>query len=513
MITDSVGTVSHSWKTGISNNQLFVNATGVGIGTSSPGRTLHVNSTFFNTARFQSSQGNSRIEFQDADTSNFDSVSIGSDGDDFLINTGNGDRRVTVKDDGNVGIGTVSPNQQLEVKGSTKGVIRLTDGDTNAYTDIQQDFQTTQIINNGTGSIRFSTNGGEKVRINSDGKVGIGTSSPARPLTIVGTINIIRQGIDSTQYAERYYSGGANYQTARNGSSQGKFIWASTDGTTSIERMRIEASGNVGIGSSSPANKLEVKGGGIAINNAGSDHGTYGAIFSDSSGNLNLAGFNINLNTGSNNNRTTRVAVDEYGNVGIGTSSPQGKLHIESAATTAGWQFRTDSFGLNNESGFYRDASDNYELVLRNGAGGLSYLKNDGGASTANLSFNVQGSERLRIDSSGVTTIKNGAVAEIDTLYSAATITPDFAASCNFTLTLGQNLTIANPSNLTAGQSGSIFLIQDGTGSRTSAFGSYWDFVGGTAPTLSTAAGSVDRLDYFVRSSTSIHAVVTLAYS
>ena len=101
----------------------------------------------------------------------------------------------------------------------------------------------------------------------------------------------------------------------------------------------------------------------------------------------------------------------------------------------------------------------------------------------------------------------------ITTLTSGATVTPDFAASNNYSLTLDQNLTIANPTNLTAGQSGSIFLVQDGTGSRTASWGSYWDFAGGVAPVLTTSAAGVDRVDYVVRSSTSIHAVATLAYS
>ena len=113
----------------------------------------------------------------------------------------------------------------------------------------------------------------------------------------------------------------------------------------------------------------------------------------------------------------------------------------------------------------------------------------------------------------GKITAQANAVAEISTLSSASTITPNFANSCNFTVTLGTNTTIANPSNLTAGQSGSIFIVQDGTGSRTAAFGSYWDFAGGAAPTLTTTANGVDRIDYIVRSSTSIHAVATLAYS
>ena len=140
-------------------------------------------------------------------------------------------------------------------------------------------------------------------------------------------------------------------------------------------------------------------------------------------------------------------------------------------------------------------------------------MKNDGGASTANLGFTVQGSERMSISSDGVVTVTNGAVAEIATLVSGSTVTPNFNSSCNFTLTLGTNVTLANPSAMTPGQSGSIFLVQDGTGSRTITFGSQYDFAGGTAPTLSTAASSVDRLDYIVRTSSSIHCVVTLAYS
>ena len=101
----------------------------------------------------------------------------------------------------------------------------------------------------------------------------------------------------------------------------------------------------------------------------------------------------------------------------------------------------------------------------------------------------------------------------ITTLTSDTTVTPDFAASNNFTLTLGHNITLANPSNLTAGQSGAIFLVQDSTGSRTASFGSYWDFPSGNAPTLTTTASSVDLLVYVVRSTTSIHAQLLSDFS
>ena len=110
-------------------------------------------------------------------------------------------------------------------------------------------------------------------------------------------------------------------------------------------------------------------------------------------------------------------------------------------------------------------------------------------------------------------TFTKGQRGEITALSDGATITPDFADSNNFSVTLGGNRTLANPSNLTAGQSGSIFITQDGTGSRTLAYGSYWDWAGATAPTLTTTASAVDRIDYVVRTTGSIHAVATLALS
>ena len=99
---------------------------------------------------------------------------------------------------------------------------------------------------------------------------------------------------------------------------------------------------------------------------------------------------------------------------------------------------------------------------------------------------------------------------EITGLTDAASIATDLALSNNFSVTLAGNRTLANPTNTVAGQSGSIFITQDGTGFRTLAYGSYFKFVGGTAPTLSTAAAAIDRIDYIVKSSTAIQAVASL---
>ena len=107
-----------------------------------------------------------------------------------------------------------------------------------------------------------------------------------------------------------------------------------------------------------------------------------------------------------------------------------------------------------------------------------------------------------------------GASVDIKDLGNATgTVVLDLNENANFSLTLTGNITLANPTSLTAGTSGSIFLIQDGTGSRTATFGNSFDFIGGTAPTLTTAASSVDRIDYIVLDSSNIHTVASLAYS
>ena len=109
--------------------------------------------------------------------------------------------------------------------------------------------------------------------------------------------------------------------------------------------------------------------------------------------------------------------------------------------------------------------------------------------------------------------IGTAAVADIVSLTDAASIAIDFNTGQNFAITLAGNRTLENPTNCVAGQVGSIFIVQDGTGTRTLAYGSSWDFPDGTAPVISTSINSVDRLDYIVHTSTDVHAVITKAYS
>ena len=125
-------------------------------------------------------------------------------------------------------------------------------------------------------------------------------------------------------------------------------------------------------------------------------------------------------------------------------------------------------------------------------------------ANTANTTANAAATL------TAVQTFTAGQRGEVTALTDASSIATDLALSNNFAITLGGNRTLANPTNTVAGQSGSIFITQDGTGSRTLAFGTNFKFVAGTAPTLSTAASSIDRIDYVVAEATKIHAVASL---
>ena len=124
------------------------------------------------------------------------------------------------------------------------------------------------------------------------------------------------------------------------------------------------------------------------------------------------------------------------------------------------------------------------------------------------IGVSVQGYDADTAKTDAVQSFTAAQRGAITALTDGATITPDFALANNFSVTLGGSRTLANPSNLTAGQSGCIWITQDGTGSRTLAYGSQWDFTGGTAPTLTTTAAAVDCLVYAVQSSTKITATL-----
>lgn len=124
-----------------------------------------------------------------------------------------------------------------------------------------------------------------------------------------------------------------------------------------------------------------------------------------------------------------------------------------------------------------------------------------GGALSTDITLNVDNTVARLDAAQSYSAAQRGTVV---TLTDGATITPDFSSGNNFALTIGGNRTLANPTNIAAGQSG-VIVITNG-GSHTLAFGSYWKFKDGTAPTITVS--STDVLAYYCDSTTRISAAV-----
>jgi len=136
-------------------------------------------------------------------------------------------------------------------------------------------------------------------------------------------------------------------------------------------------------------------------------------------------------------------------------------------------------------------------------------------AVSTNTDLSLSGSGTGQVDVGNATffgeanTFTKTQSGSITALSDGANIAVDLSLNNHFSVTLGGNRALSNPSNIVAGTSGSFFITQDGTGSRTLSYGSYYDFAAGAAPTLTTTAAKVDRIDYIARTTTSLHCVFT----
>ena len=178
------------------------------------------------------------------------------------------------------------------------------------------------------------------------------------------------------------------------------------------------------------------------------------------------------------------------------------------------------TFTSANTNNIVFDKSDNSlkigdSVLLKIGDGADLVIQHNGSkssindAGTGDLEIQRGGTAVLSVVSGGIS-LAGGAAANITALSDGATITIDMATACHHSVTLGGNRTFAAPSNQVVGQSGSIFITQDGTGSRTASFNSAFKFVGGVAPSLSSAANAIDRIDYIIKSSNVIHCSLSL---
>ena len=158
--------------------------------------------------------------------------------------------------------------------------------------------------------------------------------------------------------------------------------------------------------------------------------------------------------------------------------------------------------------------------AITNGAGYITSADNGNAATLGGITAGQFMRDDQNQTATGLITLTTGlelgadakCIAAVSSLSDGSTITVDFTSGIHHSVTLGGNRTFGNPSNdaSAVGQSGSIFITQDGTGGRTASFHSDYKFAGGTAPTLSTGANAVDRLDYVIKASGVIHCVITL---
>ena len=281
--------------------------------------------------------------------------------------------RMVITSTGAVGIGTTSPTGLFEVKGDgasyftrgTKSILlnpNVVGADTNALIEVTSGM-----------ALAFGTGGAERMRLDSSGNLGLGVVPSAWGLfkvlqigTNYGALSFA--GIGGTMITNAFFDGGA-YRYLNNDfaaafeyniSSGGGFVWRQAPSGTAgnaisfTQAMTLDASGNLGLGATSPSAKLDIVGlGGIRINEDGA--GTK-VIHIRS----NFAGVDPAINVSTNNalllqtNNAERLRITAVGNLLVGSTLDGGqRLQVMGDAFIkgSGATFSTVSLQVQNSSG------------------------------------------------------------------------------------------------------------------------------------------------------------------
>ena len=373
-----------------------------------------------------------------------------------LAITTSGAHHVRVTADGNVGIGTSSPGRELVVnKSSGDAFISIRSQDT-GFAKLLLGDQTSDnsgqiAYSNSTDSMRFFTAGSEHMRIDSSGRVGIGTSSPQYPLDVAGNI---RFGSNTGYALIQYGSDSTNTDNWHVGSEgDGSFRFYNGVLGSGSEKVRIDSSGNVGIGTSNPARLLHLAGSGGANNVElrldATDGGERQITFIGSG-----SGTKIIKSTGTTDNSlvflsgaTENMRIDSSGNVGIGTTSPSSLLHLAANAPYITFEdkdiCRAPAGAMvekaTNGTTFYSSRGDNTAASFnRNSNGQVVQLRRSGGIvgnisiTTTSTSYNTSSDYRLKENvvsiSDGITRVKQLAPKRFNFIVDADTTIDGFLA-------------------------------------------------------------------------------------
>jgi hypothetical protein len=313
---------------------------------------------------------------------------------------------------GNVGIGTANPGQLLHLYKATGPTdIRLQAGNYGTYWDINQD----------SAGLGFNYNGtGEVIKLATSGNVGIGTATPGAKLTVQGdggstglfSVNGTNNGNEiSMSFNPSGTISATNMEwIIGRAYNANKFAIRSWDGTTDANRITLDSSGNVGIGTAGPYAKLQVAGGSISIDQdqayraanqwlIGQDSGT-NFIHIGSTGVANSIGFQ------STSGDLMRILSN--GNVGIGNTSPTSRLVVGNSTSGSGVssvlnvtnnndadeQILISQVGAASKYGMIQSSVSNLPLILNGTNGG------NVGIGTTNPTGQMSGTQGLGIYSS-----------------------------------------------------------------------------------------------------------------
>jgi len=365
-------------------------------------------------------------------------VKIGKGGDiSFYEDTGTTPKFFWDASAESLGIGTSSPSELLDVySASTNARVQIQTNNTSSVPQIE--FRNTaagcQIgMPANVNAMTFTTADNERMRIDSSGNVGIGTSSPTEKLTVKSAIRAAEAQYDSATQtisatlradinAETYSTPAIDFRRFTGGGNDHGTGLITVDAYASMrfytdvkntntfatsERMRIDSNGNVGIGTT-PSGYLTS---GYVLRLNSSSTQTYLAFNNSTYTTQVTGGFVIGMDNASANiiqrenlpikvytNDTERMRIDSSGNVGIGTSSPSQALSVvalgASTADPISWKSATGNTGY-----LYSDSSG---IGLFNTA--LAGSGNEGfyiQSSNSSFQFLTAGSERMRINSSG----------------------------------------------------------------------------------------------------------------